>query len=160
MAPRSVNNVTPATLTPADRVEVREIRPDDAVETAKLTGELGYPASSDEMRARIEDLIRLTDHAIFVACLAERVVAWIHVMETRHLQSGTRAEIGGLVVSEDVRSSGIGRRLIAHAEGWARQRRLTTLVVRSNVAREKAHRFYMREGYQQTKTSAVFTKQL
>jgi hypothetical protein len=34
------------------------------------------------------------------------------------------------------------------------------MVVRSQMAREAAHRFYVREGYRQTKTSAVFSKSL
>jgi hypothetical protein len=37
---------------------------------------------------------------------------------------------------------------------------LKSIVVRSRATREAAHRFYLREGYTQTKTSAVFTKSL
>ena len=75
------------------------------------------------------------------------------------LQSGPHAEIVGLVVSSKARSGGIGRRLVAHAEGWARLRGLQSMVVRSRVEREGAHRFYLREGYARTKTSAVFKKE-
>jgi hypothetical protein len=32
------------------------------------------------------------------------------------------------------------------------------MLVRSRVTREQAHRFYLREGYELTKTSAVFSK--
>jgi hypothetical protein len=32
--------------------------------------------------------------------------------------------------------------------------------VRSNVIRERAHRFYLREGYAEKKRQAVFLKQL
>jgi GNAT superfamily N-acetyltransferase len=56
------------------------------------------------------------------------------------------------------RSHGVGRRLVAVAEEWARQHGLKSIVVRSRATREAAHRFYLREGYTQTKTSAVFTK--
>jgi hypothetical protein len=44
------------------------------------------------------------------------------------------------------------------AEEWARQQGLGNIVVRSRATREAAHRFYLREGYAQTKISAVFTK--
>ena len=92
--------------------------------------------------------------------LASKVVGWIDVGVTRHLQSEPSAEIGGLVVSSEARNGGIGRRLVAQAEEWALQRGLKRVVVRSQVAREGAHRFYLREGYERTKTSAVFTKKL
>ena len=41
---------------------------------------------------------------------------------------------------------------------WAREHGFGSILVRSQVMREDAHRFYLREGYAQTKTSAVFSK--
>jgi GNAT superfamily N-acetyltransferase len=143
-----------------DDLLTREITPDDAEAATKLSEELGYPASAAEMKQRIEAFARLTDHVVFVACVAGAVVGWIDVGISRHLQSEPRAEIGGLVVSTEVRGRGIGGRLITCAENWARQRGLRAMVVRSQIAREQAHNFYLREGYARTKTSAVFTKTL
>jgi GNAT superfamily N-acetyltransferase len=139
---------------------IREITPADADAAAKLIEELGYPVSLAEMKQRIETLERLTDHVIYVACVAGEVFGWIDVGISRHLQSEPRAEIGGLVVSSEVRGRGIGRHLMACAENWARQRGLSGMVVRSQIAREEAPNFYLREGYARTKTSAVFTKTL
>jgi GNAT superfamily N-acetyltransferase len=138
----------------------REITPDDGASAARLSGELGYPVSPEEMQRRIESLARMPDHAVYVACISGEVVGWIDLTVAHHLQSEPRAEIGGLVVSSEVRSRGIGRRLVAVAEEWALQRGLKSIVVRSRATREAAHRFYLREGYTQTKTSAVFTKSL
>ena len=112
------------------------------------------------MRERIEFLVRLADHAIYVSCLSAEVVGWIDVSEAHHLQAESRAEIGGLVVSSKARGRGVGRQLVARAEHWALKRGLKIVVVRSRIDREAAHRFYLREGYAQTKTSAVFAKQL
>jgi GNAT superfamily N-acetyltransferase len=138
--------------------QTREITLADAATVAELSGELGYPASPEVMQQRIASLS--PDHAVYVACLGAQVVAWIDVSVTHHLQSDPRAEIGGLVVSSKFRSRGIGRLLVARAEQWARERGLQSVVVRSQIAREVAHNFYLRAGYARTKTSAVFTKQL
>lgn len=143
-----------------DGLVIREIALADASAAAALTGELGYSVSADIMRRRIEVLIGLPDRAIYVACLNGEVVGWVDVSETLHLAVERRAEIGGLVVSSQVRSHGIGRGLVARAEDWARHRGLTSVLVRSRDSRERAHRFYLREGYERTKTSAVFTKRL
>ena len=139
-------------------LHIREITLADAAPAAELSGELGYPTSPAVMRQRIASLA--PDHAVYVACLAGKVAGWIDVSVTHHLQSDPRAEIGGLVVSSKVRSRGIGRLLVARAEQWAVKRGLQSVVVRSQIAREAAHNFYLREGYARTKTSAVFTKQL
>jgi (aminoalkyl)phosphonate N-acetyltransferase len=121
---------------------------------------LGYPAPTDVMRRRIGELARLKDHVVYVAIVDEDLVGWIHVAVVRHLQAEPRAEIGGLVVGNMVRNKGIGRELVARAEQWAVQQGVSSVVVRSQIAREAAHRFYLREGYRLTKTSAVFSKLL
>lgn len=141
-------------------VEIRTIVPDDADAAARLSGELGYPVDAGGMRARIEHVLRLGDHAVFVACRGHDVLGWIHVSAVLHLQSAVRAEIGGLVVAAEVRGQRVGARLVARAEQWAREQGFTSVLVRSQIKREDAHRFYLREGYERTKTSAVFTKQL
>ena len=136
----------------------RIITPDDAEAAAELSEQLGYLVSSAEMKRRIEEFATFADDVIYVACLGGKVVGWIHVGLTHHLQSEPRAEIGGLVVSSQIRGAGIGRRLVACAEEWARRRGLNSMVVRSQIGRERAHNFYLREGFTRTKTSAVFTK--
>lgn len=112
------------------------------------------------MRERITRLAAMPDHAVFVSCRGGAVIGWIHVFSVHHLQSEPRAEIGGLVVSADARGAGIGAALVERAERWARDQQLPSILVRSQVMREAAHRFYLREGYTQTKTSAVFAKNL
>jgi GNAT superfamily N-acetyltransferase len=139
---------------------IREVTSADATAVALLSAELGYPVSDDAMRQRIESLAARADHVVYVACLGGELVGWIDVGVIHHLQSEPRAEIGGLVVAHEARSSGIGRRLVARAEEWALERGLGSMVVRSQIVREGAHRFYLREGYERTKTSAVFTKKL
>lgn len=139
---------------------IREITPDDALAAANLSGELGYQTSAEAIRQRIESLLGRPDQTVFVACLSGEVVGWIDLAVTWHLATDPRVEIQGLVVSVEVRSRGIGRLLVERAEQWARSRGIAAMLVRSRIAREDAHRFYLREGYQRTKTSAVFTKDL
>lgn len=139
---------------------IREATPGDADAVAALSGDLGYPADATAMRTRLEHLTRQAGHIIFVACQGLRVVGWIHVLATHHLQADPRAEIGGLVVAADARSAGVGAGLVSRAEQWGREHGFREMLVRSQTFREAAHRFYRREGYTQTKTSAVFAKPL
>ena len=141
-------------------VTVREMRLEDAGDVAELSGELGYPVSPPDMAQRIHAQLQLPDHVTYLACVNDRVLGWIDVGVTHHLQADPYAEIGGFVVSGEVRSLGIGKQLLARAEQWAAERGLRRVLVRSQIARDRAHRFYLREGYKQTKTSAVFTKDI
>lgn len=141
-------------------VVIREVEISDTLAVAELSGELGYPAPVSTMEERIRCSIASPDRATLVACIGGAPVGWIDVFVVHHLQSGAAAEIGGLVVSSACRGAGIGAGLLRRAEEWARERGLARVIVRSRSTREAAHRFYLREGYEQTKTSAVFSKAL
>jgi GNAT superfamily N-acetyltransferase len=139
---------------------VRPITVADAPTAAALCLELGYPAPAAILEQRIRCFETMPDHTVLVACTNQYVVGWIDVGIVHHFQSDPYGEIGGFIVAASYRGSGIGRALIKKAEGWVADRGVKKMLVRSQVAREAAHRFYLREGYVQTKTSAVFTKPL
>ncbi len=140
---------------------MRAATPADAPQIAKLSGQLGYPASADEVRKRLAELAGDARSLVLVAEAAPgEVVGWIHVQECHLIETDTRAEVCGLVVEENHRSRGTGRILMQHAENWARSRGCATLVLRSNVLRTRAHAFYERLGYQTIKTQKYFRKTL
>src|SRR3954447_8428595 len=137
---------------------IRQVEISDADSVASLSGELGYPVTAQVMSDRIRYVQLLNNHAIYVACLEGKVAGWIDVGIAHHLQSGVYAEIGGLVVAVAARNNGIGKELVLAAEKWAAEQGVVEILVRSQVKREAAHRFYLRQGYVQIKTSAVFRK--
>jgi GNAT superfamily N-acetyltransferase len=142
-------------------ITIREAVPADAATVAMLCGELGYPVSTGEMDKRLRHVADDPEHAVLVACGTDGVIlGWLDVGMAFHLQSGQYAEIGGLVVTESARSAGVGKALVKAAEQWAAFGGAQRMLVRSNVAREGAHRFYLREGYEKSKTSSVFEKGL
>jgi GNAT superfamily N-acetyltransferase len=141
-------------------VQIRPIDVADAGAVASLSGELGYLVSAAAMEERIRNYALLTDRVVFVACRDGAAIGWIDVGIVHHLQVQPNGEIGGLVVSHGCRGAGIGAKLVSRAEEWVKERGITRVVVRSNITREAAHRFYPREGYERTKTSAVFSKTL
>jgi GNAT superfamily N-acetyltransferase len=140
-------------------VSIREMQPEDAEAVARLTAQLGYERNAAEIRHWIAGLASVVERqAAFVGCLGDEVVGWIEVSLERRLQSPSFALIGGLVVSADVRSHGIGRKLCERAEAWGWEHGAARLRVTSRTTRADAHRFYLREGFELTKTSAVFEK--
>lgn len=144
-----------------DRQEIvtRRITAEDADAVAELSGQLGYETSAPKVRERIIDLLTLGgDHVALVACVQGEVVGWIEAEIVRHLQSDPHTLITGLVVREGARSLGVGKRLCAEIEEWSQDKGIVLIRVTSRITRERAHRFYLREGFVQTKTSAVFEK--
>lgn len=142
-------------------VKIRRARAGDAPQLAQLSGQLGYPTTAAEMKKRLRRLKPASQNALFVAESPDSgVVGWAHVSVTHLMEVGTRAELNGLIVAEGQRSLGAGARLLQAAEDWAHKRGCPSMSVRSNVIRERAHKFYERQGYEHYKTQKAFRKEL
>lgn len=142
-------------------LKIRFAKIGDAARLAELSGQLGYPATTAEIRKRMRGIRPAGQHALFVAeTKSAGVIGWLHVSRQPLLEGEIRAEVNGLVVAEDHRSLGAGAQLLAAAEDWARKRGCKGMSVRSNVIRERAHQFYERNGYEHYKTQKSFRKPL
>jgi GNAT superfamily N-acetyltransferase len=142
-------------------LEVRGANSGDVRAIAALSGELGYPSSEDAIARRLAEILAAaaTD-VLLVAVDGESVAGWIHVATVRSIENDLYAEIRGLIVTEARRGEGIGGYLVQSAEGWAEQQGLPRIRVRTNVTRERTHRFYERMGYAEAKRQKVFDKRL
>lgn len=141
--------------------KIRKAKQADAARIAALSGQLGYPATTKQMAARLKAALREKNGACFVAETKENgVLGWVHVSVTPLLEVERRAEVNGLVVDENARGLGAGAILLETAEKWARKRKCSGMSVRSNVIRERAHGFYLKNNYQHYKTQKAFRKAL
>lgn len=149
---------------PAAQKFIGSIRPPqdrDFARLAELASELSYPSTTTEIDQRLTGMADSPDHAVFVAEMPDGEIAgWIAVFISRGLEVNPRGEISGLIVDSRFRSQAVGSRLLSRAEEWSLARGCDLVGLRSNIIRERAHAFYLREGYQHTKTSKTFRKKL
>ncbi len=154
---KPTSNAAPADLACA----IRPPRPADLDRMAVLAGQLGYPCTAEQVRARLERMQDPAGYAVFVAELpGGQLAGWIGAYLFRTVETDGHAEISGLVVDEGLRSRGVGKALLEAAEAWARSRGCDLMSVRSNVIRGRAHAFYERHGYACTKTQKTFHKRI
>lgn len=131
----------------------------DAAAIARLAADLGYPTPLDIMQARVRSLSASAEDLLFVAVdAANEPIAWIQAHSAEIIESGFRVEIVGLIVSQEVRRTGVGRSLVIEAERWAAQINAQSVVVRSNARRLESHAFYPAMGFSETKTQVVYRK--
>lgn len=142
-------------------LRIRHARSSDGRDIAKLSGELGYPVTTAEIKKRMRRLRTGARNSLFVAeSPVAGVVGWAHVSVNHLVEIGTRAELNGLVVTEGQRNLGVGAKLLNAVENWARKQGCPGMSVRSNVLRKRAHKFYERQGYEHYKTQKAFRKPL
>lgn len=133
----------------------------DLEEVARLSEQLGYPISVEDLRTRFETITHAPDHALYVAEGDDlRVVGWIFLRRELSPIEPARAVVGSLVVDSEQQGRGIGRLLMKRAEAWAQEQGLERVWLSSQTKREAAHRFYEKLGYRIRKTSYFLAKEL
>ena len=139
-------------------VTIRDARPDDSEVLAALLGELGYPATAEAVRSRLERLGIVGDRVV-VADSDSEVVGLAHLQVTPTMEHDRpAAKIGALVVAEAHRGEGIGRALVEALADEARVRGCALLFLTTSARRTDAHEFYRRVGLEET--GKRFTKTL
>jgi GNAT superfamily N-acetyltransferase len=118
---------------------------------AALMADLGYPATPEQVGARLARIHGNHDYATRVAEVDGDVVGMMG------LQRGWAYEhdrpfvrILALVVSERMRGRGVGARLVADAGAWADERGAYAVHLTTSLHRDEAHRFYERLGFERT----------
>jgi GNAT superfamily N-acetyltransferase len=127
-----------------------------------LAKQLGYPINLQDATFRFKKINSHSDYALFVAkSNSNEILGYIQVnKEPTSLLVDNFADIAALVVDENARGKGIGKELLNIAESWARENMIELVRVRSNIKRTDAHRFYIREGFETSKTANMFTKKI
>jgi GNAT superfamily N-acetyltransferase len=145
-------------------VLIREARPDDWPGVAALLAQLGRPdvrgTDQDDAARRVyEAYLARPDAVALVAEDGSRIIGFLD-MEFRIRLNFTspQAWIPDVIIDEEARSSGIGRALMDRAEGLARERGCWGMSLESATWRERAHAFYLRQGW--TDSGKAFTKLL
>ena len=132
-------------------VVVREATLADASVVAPLLGELGYPTTPTQARARLRRMLARDDQKVLVAENAEAAlgVLVLHVFPSLTYDRDI-ALIMTLVITEKARGVGVGRKLVDRAEVVARSLGASRLMVTTHNRRADAHAFYERLGFEFT----------
>lgn len=143
-------------------VAIRLARSMDSDRITQLCHQLGYAESIEAVQRRLDQLQQAhSSNVVYVAETATAgVIGWIHLYICQLLTSDRMGVIGGLVVDADFRQQGIGQLLLRQARQWSATHDCQEMMVRSNVRRHAAHRFYLRSGFQEVKRSVVFCNSL
>ncbi|CAH0250784.1 GNAT family N-acetyltransferase [Chryseobacterium sp. Bi04] len=130
-------------------MNIRRMKEEDQKFVIALLDQLGYSDTEEFLSQKIKKLLNDPNEYLTVAENSEgRVVAFIsvHIIPQIALK-GDFARISYFSVDENYRSSGIGKLLEEYCEKVAREKNCDRIEVHCNFNREKAHRFYYRQGY-------------
>jgi GNAT superfamily N-acetyltransferase len=131
------------------KLTIRDARHEDAPVLAALMTVLGYPTQPRNMSAGLNRVLADPAFRTIVAVTADNRVVGFAGFRVGPTFAGDEleCEIVALVVEPTYRSQGVGSAIVAAGEEWARSRGASTMMLGTRGDRERAHRFYAREGY-------------
>jgi GNAT superfamily N-acetyltransferase len=112
-------------------------------------GDVWSPETKPAYEAAFAAIASSPDNALFVAIDGDEVVGTFQLTFIPNLtgRGAFRVKVESVKVKAARRSCGIGGRMIAFAEDYARSRGVAAMELTSNKVRKDAHRFYERLGF-------------
>jgi GNAT superfamily N-acetyltransferase len=141
-------------------IAVREMRPPDISACRLLLFQLGYDLTLQEVKQRYSAIQEKQDHAVFLGEQNGKVVALLHLYERPAFDKPPEVIVQALVVDQNWRGTGVGKKMMNVAERWAANRGFSSVALTSSASRSGAHSFYERIGYKAEATSHLFRKHI
>jgi GNAT superfamily N-acetyltransferase len=128
----------------------------DAHAIADLCEQWGHQSTKEKILRCLQDIIRNSDHVIYVMLNDDQIIGWIHGIYSLRIESDPFVEIGGLVVDKDFRRQGSGKFLVGKIVEWSLLRNCHVIRVRCNIIRKEANAFYSSIGFKEIKQQKVY----
>ncbi|MGP4067231.1 GNAT family N-acetyltransferase [Halobacillus sp. B29] len=140
---------------------IREAVIDDANNLAELMKTLGYPATENEMRRRLEVILPHEDFKTFVYDSTEGVIGMIGMnFSYAYHTDSPHVRVIAFVVDRKHQGEGVGRLLMREAEHWSKVKGAKTIQLNSGNRKERevTHKIY--EGFGFVGKATGFYKKL
>ena len=141
-------------------ISIRIAEINDSESITELSNQLGYKSKNSDIQERLKIILENAENCVYVAIENGKILGWIHGFYSLRIESEFFVEIGGLVVDENYRKCGIGKKLVDKITDWTKLKNCEKVKVRCNVIRKESHRFYENIGFEINKEQKIFNKHL
>lgn len=148
-----------------ENYKIRELREKDISEWLRLRKLLWDGVSESEHKSEMLDIYEHSEtQLVLVAEVGEnRLIGFLEASIRPFVEDCHSDHVGyleGWFVEPEFRKHGIGRRLVAEAENWARKNGATEMASDAEVGNEMSLRAHVRLGYKETSRLVHLRKDL
>jgi N-acetylglutamate synthase-like GNAT family acetyltransferase len=137
---------------------IRKVEPKDIDRIHDLSQQLGYSIDRQELKNNVQTILSHQDYQLVVITEDDFVFGWMSLNIRHAVEMSSFMQITAIVVDENKRGLGYGKKLIDFAENQALKWSLKKMALYSNNKRIEAHQFYQAQGFIKTKDSSWFAK--
>lgn len=128
---------------------IRRATGDDVADLGELMGELGYPATTEQMADRLEEINREANYLTLIAEMDGEVIGMAGAFAGLAFESDEKyVRIIALVVKKAFRNRKAGKYLVEGIEAWATDQGIKKIAVNTGNRRVESHSFYERNGFE------------
>jgi (aminoalkyl)phosphonate N-acetyltransferase len=140
-------------------MEIVQLDLDDIEQVFELSNQLeNYSLNFESFRSCYYEIVSLNNHILY-GIKIDNIVGYIHLRLEKQLHhAGLVVEILELVIDNEFRSQKLGKRLLDFATSYSTSIGAAHIELTTSISRNRAHQFYIREGFNQT--SYKFVKDL
>jgi len=137
-------------------MEIVELGLDDINQVFELSNQLeNNSLTFDQFKPCYYEIVSLNNHIIYGIKL-DKIVGYIHLRLERQLHHAALVvEVLELIIDDHHRSKHFGKKLLDFAVSYSKSIGASHIELTTNVVRERAHQFYIREGFNQTSLKFV-----
>ena len=127
---------------------IRQGRSADSPSIQKLLEQLGYPQQGDQVIDAIESYFA-DGYYLLVVEIDNTIVGFssLHWFDMFHMR-GKMGRITAICVHDELRSKGIGQKLLMASEDFLKAKGCVKVEVTTNLMRTLTHEFYAKNGYE------------
>lgn len=130
---------------------IRKAKVDDWKTICELLNQLDYHNTESFMKEKIETLLKHPDEELLVYETSGKIIAFISIHFFPQLAlKGDFARISYFAVDSTIRSKGVGREMEEYCTDLAKKRSCDRIEVHCHSRRKDAHRFYSRQGFNES----------
>jgi len=134
----------------SSKMNIRKAEVKDAEVIVRLLEQLGYPTENGLVVRRLSLLADNDEHLDVVAETGDKVLGFMSLHFIPQIAFDAEyAVISYLIVEDKARKQGVGKILEEYAVEISIGRKCRRILLHSNARRTDAHRFYLRQGYQE-----------
>ncbi len=146
-------------------VTIRPVTEDDFKDWLAMALELWPDYEPDELRAILDGLLPDDKQEPFICRLGDGSPAGFLDLSTRtdYVEGTESSPVGyieGIFVKDELRGTGIGRKLVEFAERWAADKGFTQLASDAELGNTDSHEFHKSVGFEETGRIVAFVKNL
>ena len=120
---------------------------EEMLQAFPLTQQL-YPAMNlATFRANISEMVAMNNFKMVAAFYNDKLVGVSGYWVSRMLYCGRYLQVSNFVVDKNIRSHGIGRKILHYLESLAHEFKCDKFVLDSYTENKKSHPFYFGEGF-------------